>query len=294
MAPTSIDLWTNGSMAPIVNLDVLLPNGLIINLELSRETSLNEIREKVWQEASKFSSISSSLKLKDSINDYIFTSVSQEAKKIEYYDYTKRLCDLKLFCLFFKLIEVSGNLEEKTFNSDLSKAVGLYISEIEQINDEEIIDFRLSLFKQTRQSLNSDSSSRDSDEETTLTSYIECIYSPYLEIDPSLLDISFVNSKMNLINFNESKIEINIHINELDQPEMTYHIQIPLSFTPTDIISYIIKTKLKNMNQSEEQINSIVEKYKDTYMLSVCGCDEIFFGSKHKIGSYKVIKLISK
>lgn len=34
----------------------------------------------------------------------------------------------------------------------------------------------------------------------------------------------------------------------------------------------------------------INNSYKNLYMLNVCGCDEIFYGDKHKIGAYKYIK----
>jgi phosphatidylinositol-4,5-bisphosphate 3-kinase len=48
-------------------------------------------------------------------------SVTQEAKNLEYYDEKKRICDLKLFHPFFKLVEAQGDLEEKSLNSDISK-----------------------------------------------------------------------------------------------------------------------------------------------------------------------------
>lgn len=295
MAPTTAlkDQSNNFCMSDIIDLDILLPNGLFINIEFGREASLADVRHKVWEEVNKLSMQNSGLSfLKKSINDYIFTSVSQDAKNIEYYDYSKKLCDLKLFFTFFKLIEAHGNLEEKSFNSDLSKTVGLYVNEIEQINDEEIIDFRLVLFKEIKLNFDANASrlekSDDDEDKTKICHLIECLYAPYLEIDPSMLDINIINSKMNSIHLNERKIEINVHISELNQPEITYHLNMPLSYTPTDIITYIIKTKMKNLDQSERQINSIVERYRDTYMLNVCGCDEVFYGNKYKIGSYKV------
>ncbi len=68
----------------------------------------------------------------DTINlppsDYIFASVTQEAKKLEYYDEKKRICDLKLFHPFFKLIELKTDLKERverSLNSEISKKTTL-------------------------------------------------------------------------------------------------------------------------------------------------------------------------
>jgi phosphatidylinositol-4,5-bisphosphate 3-kinase len=68
----------------------------------------------------------------DTINvspsSYIFTSVTQEAKKLEYYDEKKRICDLKLFHPFFKLIELHTDLNERverSLNSEISKKTTL-------------------------------------------------------------------------------------------------------------------------------------------------------------------------
>lgn len=126
MAPTISPsvLWNNNNhtVSSSIGLDFLMPNGLLLTLEFARETSLEDVRVRVWSEAKKMrTNLSSSAieKLKP-VENYLLVSVTQDAKAVEYYDYSKRLCDLKLFYTFFKVVEIQGNLQEKTYYSNLS------------------------------------------------------------------------------------------------------------------------------------------------------------------------------
>ncbi|RMZ95184.1 phosphatidylinositol 4-5-bisphosphate 3-kinase catalytic subunit alpha isoform [Brachionus plicatilis] len=261
-----------------INLDILLPNGLLLNLQLKISLTLEEIRQQVWQEASKISKIDPCLSLRNSIKDYIFTSVTREAVVQEFYDYTKRLCDLKLFQYFFQLVETSGNIEEKLYNSELSKAVGLYVTELDKISNEELVEFRQELFKEVLLGHQENKS------------MIQNFYSPNLEINPSMLDFS-LGTRINMIQleeFDQATVDMCILVTETDRHETKYHLNVPLNYSPSDLISLMIVKKMEKSEHSDELIQGIVEKYKDSYVLQICGCDEIIFGSEHKIGSYKV------
>ncbi len=50
---------------------------------------------------------------------YIFVGVTQEAEREEFYDETRRLCDLRLFHPILKVIEPLGNREEKILNREI-------------------------------------------------------------------------------------------------------------------------------------------------------------------------------
>lgn len=45
----------------------------------------------------------------------------QEAEREEFYDETRRLCDLRLFQAFLKVIEPVGNREEKILNREIGE-----------------------------------------------------------------------------------------------------------------------------------------------------------------------------
>jgi len=170
------------------------------------------------------------------------------------------------------------------------KTIGLYVNEIELIKDLELIEFRLKLLKFIKERLNDKLSSYNE-----FNTMMECLYSPYLEIDPSLLDVSIMNTVKSLNDFcifnddkQSNKIKIDVHIMETDAPEIVYNLNVPLTHTPTDVTIEVIKKKLSSMGQTREQMNDVIEKYKDSYMLNVCGCDEIFYGNTYKLSSYKV------
>lgn len=261
-----------------IDFDVLLPNGLIFNLNLNKDSTLEEIRQKIWQEAIHVSKIDPCLSLRNSINDYILASVTSEAVVQEFYDYSKRISDLKLFQYFFQLIETSGNIEEKLYNAELSKAVGLNVTEMNKLSNQELIEYRRDLLKEIV--LNHEKNKN----------IIENIYSPNLQMNPTTLDFS-LRSRLNMIKLEEpdnTTIDVCIIVKETDRIEIKFDFNVPLNYTPTDLISLMIVKKLENSNNSHEQIQNVVQKYRDSYVLEICGCDEIIFGSEHKIGSYKV------
>lgn len=49
--------------------------------------------------------------------------VTQEAEREEFYDETRRLCDLRLFQPLLKVIEPIGNREEKILNREIGECV---------------------------------------------------------------------------------------------------------------------------------------------------------------------------
>jgi phosphatidylinositol-4,5-bisphosphate 3-kinase len=276
---SSSQLWA--SMPELIELDCLLPNGILITIQCSRELSLGQLKTKLWEENKKYIFINNEhLKLAD---NYVFVSVTEEAKIIEFYDNEKRICDLKLFYAMFKLVEVQGDLIEKAFNSNLCKAIGLYTNEIEQTKDLEVIEFRLKLLRNLHEILNQQHISNINQ---NFKSLIDCIYPPYIEIDPSLLDVSVVNTAKTLDSFSfsikqqrlKTSIDINVHVMETDQNRQTFKLNVPLAYTPTDVIIDVIKEKLLSSKHDKQQIEDIAKLYESSYILNVCGCDEILNG----------------
>lgn len=98
-------------------MDCLLPNGMILTLECLREATLITIKHELFKEARKYPLH----QLLQEETSYIFVSVTQEAEREEFYDETRRLCDLRLFQPFLKVIEPVGNREEKILNREIGK-----------------------------------------------------------------------------------------------------------------------------------------------------------------------------
>lgn len=116
MPPSSGELWGHHVMPPMIVVDCLLPNGVLIPLSCMRDAPLNTIKSKLvfmvfglifllllscilfatgdlWRAAKKYPLAS----LLGDASSYIFISITYDAEHEEFYDESRRLCDLRLF-----------------------------------------------------------------------------------------------------------------------------------------------------------------------------------------------------
>ncbi|KAL0150067.1 hypothetical protein M9458_054726, partial [Cirrhinus mrigala] len=113
--PSSGELWGLHLMPPRILVDCCLPNGILVSLECLREAPLTSIKQQLFSEARKYPLYH----LLQEESCYIFVGVTQEAEREEFYDETRRLCDLRLFHPILKVIEPLGNREEKILNREI-------------------------------------------------------------------------------------------------------------------------------------------------------------------------------
>ena len=66
---------------------------------------LDRIKEDLWREARNFPLF----ELLQEASSYIFVSITQDAEREEFYDETRRLCDLRLFQPILKVRNSAGN-----------------------------------------------------------------------------------------------------------------------------------------------------------------------------------------
>ena len=115
MPPSSGELWGAHFMPAKIKVECLLPTGLIVPLECLREATLENVKALLWKEAKK-------LPLAAYLGDaasYIFVAITQDARQEEFYDEGRRLCDLRLFQPWLKVVEPVGNREEKMLNYEI-------------------------------------------------------------------------------------------------------------------------------------------------------------------------------
>jgi len=125
------------------NADILLPNGLYMTIPCKREDTLENVKRQLWK------AINSTMAKHFDIGDqssFIFSAVTYDAKLEEFYEESRRLCDLRLFDLMLKLVEPKGNKGEKKLSSMIDLAIGKKVNELflelpSQIR-EEVGDFR--------------------------------------------------------------------------------------------------------------------------------------------------------
>ena len=119
MPPSSGELWGHHLMPSQVDIDFLLPTGILVCMTCQRDATLETVKSELWKEAKKYPLFY----LLGYPSSYVFVSVTQDATRQEFYDETRRLCDLRLFQPFLKLVEPVGNKEEKILNTRLSESM---------------------------------------------------------------------------------------------------------------------------------------------------------------------------
>lgn len=120
MAPSSHsgELWGHHLMPSQLDVDFLLPNGIIIRQRCNRDATLEQVKANLWKEAKQYPL---NYILPDKLSNNIFVGINQDAENEEFYDETRRLCDLRLFQPILRVVEPQGNREEKMLNTDISE-----------------------------------------------------------------------------------------------------------------------------------------------------------------------------
>uniref|UniRef100_H2SAV4 Phosphatidylinositol-4,5-bisphosphate 3-kinase catalytic subunit alpha n=1 Tax=Takifugu rubripes TaxID=31033 RepID=H2SAV4_TAKRU len=173
--PSSGELWGMHLMPPSILVECLLPNGMILTLECLREATLITVKHELFKEARKYPLYH----LLQEESSYIFVSVTQEAEREEFYDETRRLCDLRLFQAFLKVIEPVGNREEKILNREIGFAIGMPICEFDLVKDPEVQDFRRNILNVCKEAVDL----RDCNGPHSRALYV---YPPNVESSPEL------------------------------------------------------------------------------------------------------------
>lgn len=96
-------------------VDCLLPTGVLVPLLCNRDATLEKVKADLWVEAKKYPLYWKLLEAES----YIFLAITQDAEREEFYDETRRLCDLRLFQPILKIMEPLGNREEKMLNYEI-------------------------------------------------------------------------------------------------------------------------------------------------------------------------------
>jgi phosphatidylinositol-4,5-bisphosphate 3-kinase len=115
MPPSSGELWGHHLMPLTIKVDCLLPTGLIVPVDSNRDDTLERIKVELWSKAKAYPMYEKLL----GPASYIFMSITQDARREEFYDETRRLCDLRLFQPILKIVEPVGNREEKMLNYEI-------------------------------------------------------------------------------------------------------------------------------------------------------------------------------
>ncbi|XP_067828170.1 phosphatidylinositol 4,5-bisphosphate 3-kinase catalytic subunit alpha isoform isoform X3 [Heptranchias perlo] len=270
--PSSGELWGLHLMPPRILVDCCLPNGMIVTLECLREATLISIKHELFRESRKYPLFH----LLQDESSYIFVGVTQEAEREEFYDETRRLCDLRLFQPLLKVIEPVGNREEKILNREIGFAIGMPICEFELVKDSEVQDFRRNILSVCKEAVEL----RDSNGPQSQSLYV---YPPNVESTADLP--KHIYNKLD-----KGRIIVTIWvIVSPTNDKQKYTLKIPHDYMPEQVIAEAIRKKTRSMHLSLEQLKLCVQEYQGKYILKVCGCDEYLL-EKYPISQYKYIR----
>ncbi|AWO97415.1 Phosphatidylinositol-4-5-bisphosphate 3-kinase catalytic subunit alpha [Scophthalmus maximus] len=270
--PSSGELWGLHLMPPRILVDCCLPNGMMVSLECLRETPLISIKQQLFTEARKYPLYH----LLQEESCYIFVGVTQEAEREEFYDETRRLCDLRLFHPILKVIEPLGNREEKILNREIGFAIGMPVCEFEMMKDPEIQDFRRSILSVCREAM-------EEREGGGAHSQALYVYPPNLESSPQLPQ--HIYSKLD-----KGRLIVTIWvIVSPSNSKQKYTLKVSHDSLPEQLIAESIRKKSRSMHLSPQQLRLCVQEYQGQYILKVCGCDEYLL-EKYPLSQYKYIR----
>ncbi|XP_074655826.1 phosphatidylinositol 4,5-bisphosphate 3-kinase catalytic subunit alpha isoform-like [Tubulanus polymorphus] len=275
MPPSSGELWGHHLMPTLVTVDCLLPNGIIIQLNCNRDATLETIKADLWREARKYPLFS----LLSEPATYIFVSITQDAEREEFYDETRRLCDLRLFQPLLKIVEPKGNRVEKMLNYEIGMAIGMSVNEFNELKDLEVMTFRRNILNECKRAVEQ----RDSN---GLQSQALYVYPPDIDDSPTLPNHFYEK-------LDKGQMMICIWVVSANGDRQKYTVKVAHNAIPEDVIAEAIRKKTRSMHMTQEQQKQCVNDYQNSYVLKVCGCDQ-FLLEKYPICQFKyVIKCLA-
>lgn len=276
MPPSSGELWGHHLMPSQIVVDCLLPTGILVPCLCSRDATLEMIKADLWVEAKKYP-LHYKLADKDS---YIFVAITQDAEREEFYDETRRLCDLRLFQPILKVMEPLGNREEKMLNYEIGMLIGMPVNEFNENKDLEVITFRRNILRTCKDIV---------DQRDSGGAAVRALYAYTPEVDSSSELPPHLIKLLKKQTDGDFCIIVCVWVVSENNDRTKYTAKVPHDALPSDIISDTIRRRSRTMGMTREQADRCIEDYKHLYVLKVCGCDQ-FLLAEDPISQYKYIR----
>lgn len=306
MPPSSGEIWGHHLMPHTIMVDCLLPTGVIVQLNCPRNSTLESIKDHLWVEAKK----RPLYRFLSPPSTYVLVGITQDAEREEFYDESRRLCDLRLFQPLFKVIEPAGNKEEKMLNYDVGVAVGLPVHDLDDVRDPEVVAFRRSLMQVCRETVEL----RDGNgfNEETQAYYV---YPP--EVESSSLLPPNVERRLDKghaivcvwmlsgggspgnggVSGGGGEAADGLAETTTTPPphppagdKQKYTLRVPKDALPAHVVAEAIIKETKFRRMSKEQQQRCVAEHQSSYLLKVCGTDEYLLSPVYPITQYKYVR----
>ncbi|XP_059573268.1 phosphatidylinositol 4,5-bisphosphate 3-kinase catalytic subunit alpha isoform-like [Alligator mississippiensis] len=258
-------------MPRTVVLDCLLPNGVMVPLETPCTASLLTIKHQLFREARKFP-------LHHLLQDesrYVFLSVTRDAKREAFFDEMRRLCDLRLFQPFLKVVEPACDREEEILNQEIGAAIGMPVCELVAAKDPEVQDFRRNMLEVCKEAV--ELRGADPPHSRAL-----CVCPPNVASSPEL-------PARLLDKLDAGRLRVAIWVITPPSNKRKYMLKVSHACVPEQVIAEAIRKQGWGMLLSPEQLKRCVLEYQGNYVLKVCGCNEYLL-EKYPLSQYKYIR----
>ncbi|GAB0088558.1 phosphatidylinositol 4,5-bisphosphate 3-kinase catalytic subunit delta isoform [Sergentomyia squamirostris] len=246
------DFWSRtGNSTDPIELTCLMPTGILIPLITLRNSTLQDIKEELWEKAEKYPFYGH---LRDK-SMYVLYALSEFSKPDELTDETKRICDVKPYFCILKISEkqISTN---NTLNKNINYLIGKVPHEF-SVKNPELNDFRYKM------SLLCDQISQKR-QKMTWTDKVLYQFPPRLASSreiPETVRVRFRNDHFVLVAKFENQ-----------EAETSFTFSVRYDMTPHKLLDTILTKKALTTNKQ------LIRDRVSDYILKVCGQDEFLFG----------------
>ncbi|MEE6500700.1 hypothetical protein FKM82_003893 [Ascaphus truei] len=254
------DIWAADTQIPAdVAVDVLLPTGIYVQMEVPREASISYIKQLLWMHAQNYPLFHLLLE----IDSYMFECVNQTAVHEELEDETRRLCDVRPFLPVLKLVTRSCDPAEK-LDSKIGVLIGKGLHEFDSLKDNEVKEFRSKMRKISEEKIQSLLG-------LSWIQWLKCTFPP--ELEPSLPE----NIQDKLYGGN---LVVAVHF---DSCQDVFSFQVSPNMNPLKVNELAIRKRLTIHGREEEEVDP------EDYVLQVSGRLEYVFGD-HPLIQFQYIR----
>ncbi|XP_026288763.1 phosphatidylinositol 4,5-bisphosphate 3-kinase catalytic subunit delta isoform [Frankliniella occidentalis] len=260
------DFWIQSSEDATVEISCLMPNGLFIPMEVNRNATLQEVKEDLWEEASKYP-------LHGLLHDasiYVFMCINSMAEPEELHDENRRLCDVKPFCCILKVSQRVGDTADNAINTEIGRLIGKGLHEFQALKNSEINDFRWKM--------------KNLGDEVARTrvnkSWLERLY---YQFPPRLADPTKDIPHNVACKLRDGTFVLTT---KFENTDASFTFIVTYNTKPQQLITQILNKKSQNLAFSGEQAQNFV--------LKVCGQDEYLVGDVPLIQFLYIQEMIAK
>jgi phosphatidylinositol-4,5-bisphosphate 3-kinase len=252
-----------------INVDFLLPTGILIPLPCKPSQKLEDIKELLWRRAKDFPLFG----LLRGREWYTLVFVNPKAEQEACHNEEKTLLEISYYKPLFKVVEKKEDGEEKLFGNRLGIVIDKSLKEFESVRDPEVNDFRLSMIDRCQAAV-------EIRNQATWEQKVMYLYPPDVE---STGDISsLVQDKLNPQN------QFFVHVFAMTPDKKEHRFLLPAQ--PRDTPAGLLDIALKRFNRAQ----GIEEHSPDDYVLKVCGYEEYLLGEFPLIKYRCINRMIGK